>query len=58
MAAWMGGGFGGEGIHVFAWLSPLAVHLKLSQHCESAIPIQNKKFPKKLKIKKKSEKVL
>ena len=27
--AWMGGGFGGEWIHVHVWLSPFAVHLKL-----------------------------
>ena len=32
VAAWMGGDFGGEWIHVYAWLSPFAVHLKLSQH--------------------------
>ena len=32
-AAWMGWGFGGEWIHVYVWLSPFAVHLKLSQHC-------------------------
>ena len=25
-------GFGGEWIHVYVWLSPLALHLKLSQH--------------------------
>ena len=29
VAAWMGGEFGGEWIHVYAWLSPFAVHLKL-----------------------------
>ena len=29
--------FGGEWVHVYVWLSPFAVHLKLSQHCESAI---------------------
>ena len=29
VAAWMGRGFGGEWIHVYAWLSPFAVHLKL-----------------------------
>ena len=29
----MGGEFGGELIHVYVWLSPFAVHLKLSQHC-------------------------
>ena len=33
VAAWMGREFGGEWIHVYVWLSPLAVHLKLSQHC-------------------------
>ena len=32
VAAWMGGEFGGEWIHVYVWLSPFAVHLKLSQH--------------------------
>ena len=32
VAAWMGGEFGGEWIHVYVWLSPFAVHLKLS-HC-------------------------
>ena len=31
-AAWMGGEFGGEWIHAYVWLSPFAVHLKLSQH--------------------------
>ena len=24
---------GGEWIHVYVWLSPFAIHLKLSQHC-------------------------
>ena len=32
-AAWMGGKSRGEWIHVYVWLSPFAVHLKLSQHC-------------------------
>ena len=32
VAAWMEGEFGREWIHVYVWLSPLAVHLKLS-HC-------------------------
>ena len=36
VAAWMGGEFGGEWIRVYVWLSPFAVHLKLS-HCKSAI---------------------
>ena len=31
--ACIGGGVGGEWIHVYVWLSPLAVHLKLPQHC-------------------------
>ena len=33
----MGGGFGGEWIHVYVWLSSFLVHLKLPQHCLSAI---------------------
>ena len=33
VAAWMGGESGGERIHVYVWLSPFAIHLKLSQHC-------------------------
>ena len=31
--AWMGGEFRGEWTHVCVWLSPFAIHLKLSQHC-------------------------
>ena len=27
------GSLGGECIHVYVWLSPFAVPLKLSQHC-------------------------
>ena len=33
MAAWMGGESGRERIHVYVWLSPFGVHLKLLQHC-------------------------
>ena len=33
VAACMGGELGGEWIHVYIWLSPFAVHLKLPQHC-------------------------
>ena len=33
MGAWIGGEFGGEWVHIYVWLSPFAVHLKLSQHC-------------------------
>ena len=32
VAAWMGGEFGGEWMHVYGWLSPFGVHLKLPQH--------------------------
>ena len=38
VAAWMGGEFGGEWIHVYVWLSLFAVDLKLSQHIYSTIP--------------------
>ena len=31
-AGWIEGELGGEWIHVYVWLSPFAVHLKLSQH--------------------------
>uniref|UniRef100_A0A8C2RMS0 Synaptotagmin-12 n=1 Tax=Capra hircus TaxID=9925 RepID=A0A8C2RMS0_CAPHI len=46
VAAWIGQRFGGEWIHVYGWLSPLIVHLNLSQHCLliSYTPVQNKKF--------------
>ena len=37
MAAWMGGVFGWEWIHVSVWLSPFAIHLKLSQYCYLAM---------------------
>ena len=33
VAVWMGGKFGGEWMHVYVWLSPFAVHLKLLHHC-------------------------
>ena len=33
VATWMVGEFGGEWIHVYVWLGPFTVHLKLSQHC-------------------------
>ena len=33
VAAWMGGELRGEWIHVYVWLSPFSVHLKVSQHC-------------------------
>ena len=33
VAAWMGGEFGGEWMHVYIWLSCSAVPLKLIQQC-------------------------
>ena len=33
VAAWMGGEFGREWMHVYVWLNPFAFHPKLSQHC-------------------------
>ena len=38
VAAWKGGAFGEEYVHVFGWLSPFAVHLKLLQLCQLATP--------------------
>ena len=40
------GGLGGEWTHVYVWLSPFAVHLKLSQYCLLICytPVQNKGF--------------
>ena len=32
MVAWMEGEFTEEWVYVYVWLSPFAVHLKLSQH--------------------------
>ena len=37
VAALMVEEFGEERIHVYIWLSPFAVHMKLSQRCFSAI---------------------
>ena len=33
VAAWMVGESVGEWMHVYVWLSPFAVHLKIPQHC-------------------------
>ena len=51
VVAWMGGEFGREWIYVYVWLSPFAVHLKLSLHCllNSYIPMQNKRVVKRKK---------
>ena len=32
VAAWMGGECVGEWIHVYVWLGPFTIHLRLSQH--------------------------
>ena len=44
VASCMGRELGGEGIHVYVWLSPFPVHLKLWQHCllHDYTPISNK----------------
>ena len=36
----------GEWIHIYVWLNPFSIHLKLSQHCLliGYIPVQNKKL--------------
>ena len=46
VAAWMGGKFRGEWIHLYIWLSSFAIHHKLSQQLISYTLIQNKKFKK------------
>ena len=33
VAAWIGGEFEGEWVHLYAWLSLFGVYLKLSQYC-------------------------
>ena len=33
VAVWIEGELQGEWIHIYVWLSPSAVHPKLSQHC-------------------------
>ena len=33
VAAWMGGEFGGEWVHIYVLLSPFTVQLQLSQYC-------------------------
>ena len=54
MPAWMGGEFDGEGIRVYVWLSPFAVHLV--QHClligYTPIKIKSLKGEKKKMIEK------
>ena len=52
VAAWMGGDLGAEWICVYIRLSPFIVHLKLSQHCQSAIPQYKIKISKKKKKRK------
>ena len=55
VAAWMGVKFGGEWVHVYVWLHPFTVHMKLSQHCWLAISqynIKSSKEEKELPVKK------
>ena len=52
ITAWTGDrSLGGEWIRVYVWLSPLAGHLRLAQHCESAIAQYRIKSLKTLKKK-------
>ena len=44
VAAWMGGEFRGEWIHVYVRLSPFAVHLKPSQHNPRLLQYKIKSF--------------
>ena len=48
VAAWMGGEFGREWMHVYVCLNPFTVCLNLSQHCllNGYSPIQNLKKKK------------
>ena len=39
VVTWMGGEFGGEWIHVYVWLSPFAVYLKLSNIVNCLYPV-------------------
>ena len=55
MAAWMGGEFGGKWIHVYVWLSPFTVRLKLSQHGLSATPQYKMLLMLKKKLNKKED---
>ena len=48
VSAWIGSGFGGERIHVYIWLNPFTVYLKLPQ---SVNPTQNKKYNTKYNTK-------
>ena len=48
-AAWMGGEFGGEWIHVYIWLTPFTVHLTLSKQLIGYTPVQNKNLKKRKK---------
>ena len=50
VAAWMGEEFGGEWLHVYVWLSPCTVHLKLAQLCKPAISPNKMKSLLKRKI--------
>ena len=34
----MGEGLAGEWVHVYVWLRSFTAHLKLPQHCSSAVP--------------------
>ena len=51
VAAWLGGEFEGEWIHVYVYLTPFLVHLKLTTLSIGYTSIQNKKLKKKAVLK-------
>ena len=52
----MGGGLGGEWMHVYVWLSPFAVHLTITTLLIGYSPIRNALVLKKKKKRKKERK--
>ena len=48
MAAWMGGDFGGEWVHVYVWLSPLLSSRNYHNIVNWLCTNKNKKLKKKL----------
>ena len=51
----MGGGLGGEWMHVYVWLSPFAVHLTITTLLIGYSPIRNALVLKKKKKERKKE---
>ena len=47
VVAWMARGFGGDWMHIYVWLSPFAIHLKLTTLLIGCTAIQNKRLLKR-----------